>query len=156
MKDAYFLKKIDFYSELDKFCSSNSLCYTLLDDYSLGDVVYINYFCIRRSDEYTLYKFNLYSRYTRFSNSEEYKHKYFIDITFPIDLFDENFLQKVYKSNNIKQFEFCKKIDCFTFELMLDDNFNYEELISLLNDYFRCILVIDKFLDEDRFTEFKK
>lgn len=56
----------------------------------------------------------------------------------------------------LKNSNLIKKSDCFTFELILNDGFNYDELISFLNDYFRCILVIDKFLDEDRFTEFKK
>lgn len=156
MKDLHFLKDISFYFKLDEFCNSNDFKYTTFTDYSLSSGVVVEYFSIRRTEDYILYEFNLYSKYDYCTISKKYERKYFIDITFPSDLFNESFLKKVYESNYIKEFKFNKKSDCFTFELILNDGFNYDELISFLNDYFRCILVIDKFLDEDRFTEFKK
>ena len=156
MKDLHFLKDIGFYFKLDEFCNSNDFKYTTFTDYSLSSCVIVEYFSIRRTEDYILYEFRLYSKYDYYIVSKKYECKYFIDITFPLNLFNESFLKKVYESNYIKEFEFNKKSDCFTFELMLSDGFNYDELISFLNDYFRCILAIDKFLDEDRFTEFKK
>lgn len=145
-----FLKSLEFYLKLDKFCESNSLYYYIFNNFYFGCETKTEYFRIFYEDEeyITHYDFSLYSKHSYTKKSGECSLKHFLKIVIPREDYDENLFKKVSNSNFVDSFVLETKGNTYYLTLELNVFLKYENLIELFNDYFI-------FINKEKFLKFE-